>query len=239
MSGIKTTVSPNKWSFNQEVTDVFDDMLERSIPQYTLMRESVNNLAKEYIKAGTTIVDLGCSRGTTLFPLVYEYDDRYNFIGCDVSEPMLKACREQFMDKKNVSIKHIDLRNDFPYFINREAKASVIFSILTIQFTPIEYRLQILKNIYDNLLEGGCFIFVEKVIGNTASLDKHFKQLYWKMKKSNGYTEEQITRKALSLEGVLVPVTAKWNEEMLRTSGFTQIDCFWRWMNFAGWIAVK
>jgi tRNA (cmo5U34)-methyltransferase len=36
-----------------------------------------------------------------------------------------------------------------------------------------------------------------------------------------------------------VPVTARWNEELLRSAGFVDIDCFWRWMNFAGWIAVR
>ena len=50
---------------------------------------------------------------------------------------------------------------------------------------------------------------------------------------------DDIDRKALSLEGVLVPVTAKWNEELLQMAGFRQVDCFWRWMNFAGWIAIK
>jgi tRNA (cmo5U34)-methyltransferase len=44
---------------------------------------------------------------------------------------------------------------------------------------------------------------------------------------------------ALSLEGVLVPVTAAWNEYLLRSAGFSHVDCFWRWMNFAAWVAVK
>jgi len=38
---------------------------------------------------------------------------------------------------------------------------------------------------------------------------------------------------------VLVPVTAEWNEGLLRQTGFQQVDCFWRWMNFAGWVGVK
>jgi tRNA (cmo5U34)-methyltransferase len=37
----------------------------------------------------------------------------------------------------------------------------------------------------------------------------------------------------------MVPLTAKWNECLLRKSGFRQINCFWRWMNFAGQIALK
>jgi tRNA (cmo5U34)-methyltransferase len=43
----------------------------------------------------------------------------------------------------------------------------------------------------------------------------------------------------LALEGVLVPVTAAWNEQLLKGAGFSQVECFWRWMNFAGWVAVK
>lgn len=41
-----------------------------------------------------------------------------------------------------------------------------------------------------------------------------------------------------SLEGVLVPVTTHWNEDMLRAEGFRHVDCFWRWMNFAAGVAV-
>jgi tRNA (cmo5U34)-methyltransferase len=64
-------------------------------------------------------------------------------------------------------------------------------------------------------------------------------ELYYNLKRHHGYTEEQIERKRLSLEGALVPVTAAWNEELLKGAGFAQVDCFWRWMNFGAWIAIK
>ena len=80
---------------------------------------------------------------------------------------------------------------------------------------------------------------VEKVIGNSADIDETMTKLYLQIKLDNGYSQEEIDRKKLSLEGALVPVTAKWNEEMLRMSGWSQVDCFWRWMNFGGWIALK
>jgi tRNA (cmo5U34)-methyltransferase len=112
-------------------------------------------------------------------------------------------------------------------------------SILTLQFTPIEYRLQILKRIYDSLIPGGAFILVEKLIGGSAKLDELMIKHYYALKADHGYSQDQIDRKRLSLEGVLVPMTARWNEEMLRLTGFSQVDCFWRWMNFAGWVAIK
>ena len=44
---------------------------------------------------------------------------------------------------------------------------------------------------------------------------------------------------SVALEGVLVPVTASWNAELLRSAGFTDVDVFWRWLNFAGFVAIK
>jgi hypothetical protein len=72
-----------------------------------------------------------------------------------------------------------------------------------------------------------------------TALDERFVEIYLNLKRANGYTREEIDRKRLSLEGVLVPVTARWNEDALRSAGFSSVDCFWRWMNFAAWVAVK
>jgi tRNA (cmo5U34)-methyltransferase len=86
---------------------------------------------------------------------------------------------------------------------------------------------------------GAALILVEKVLGATAEIDEQLVARYHGLKGANGYSPEQVERKRLSLEGVLVPVTAAWNEELLRASGFRHVDCFWRWSNFAGWLAMK
>ena len=80
---------------------------------------------------------------------------------------------------------------------------------------------------------------MEKILGSSADIDATLVERYYDLKHSNGYTYDSIERKRLSLEGVLVPVTAEWNEDLLRSAGFEYVDCFWRWMNFAGWLAVK
>lgn len=231
-------VPKEKWEFDESVTDAFDNMLSRSIPQYDVMREACFNLACKFITEGTPILDIGCSRGEALSLLIDKYGAHNRFIGIDVSEPMLEAARHRFkglMETSIVSILNHDLRKPGLPISN----ASVILSILTIQFTPIEYRLRILRDIYKTLIPGGAFIFVEKVLGNTAEINDFQVEEYYKLKAQNGYSQDSIERKRLSLEGVLVPVTAEMNEQFLRSAGFTQIDCFWRWMNFAGWIAIK
>ena len=59
------------------------------------------------------------------------------------------------------------------------------------------------------------------------------------MKRENGYTEEKIMQKRKSLENVLSPLKAEWNEDMLHEAGFEKVDMFWRCLNFCGWVAIK
>ena len=233
----KDQVMPaGKWQFDEEVTDVFDEMLGRSIPQYEAMRKACFDLAMRYRTRGTHIVDLGCSRGEAISELVYALGVNNRFVGVEISEPMLRAARTRFqgMPQSIVDIRQMDLRQEYP-----PVAASVTLCVLTLVFTPINYRAKILQNIYDHTNEGGALIFVEKILGDTAELDEHMIDIYYEMKAANGYTAAQIEAKRHSLEGVQVPLTARFNEDMLRRVGFKQVDCFWRWMNFAGWVAVR
>src|SRR5262245_1314828 len=226
-----------RWEFDQSVADVFDDMLRRSIPQYDVMRAAVHEVARAFIRPGTDVIDLGCSRGDTIAPLIDGFGDSVRYIGCDVSQPMLEICRERFagpIQSGVVDVRECDLRHDFPV-----GRASVIFSVLTLQFTPIEYRRRIIEAARDHLVEDGALILVEKLVGRSARLDRMLDDIYLRFKAANGYTQEEIARKKLSLEGVLVPLDAEQNRAMLQESGFRSVECFWRWMNFAAWVAVR
>ena len=221
----------DKWEFDEEVTSCFDNMLERSIPGYSDMRDLVTRIGCRYAKYNTAIVDIGCSNGNAIAPFVRKYGGDFQYLLLDASEPMIEECKKRF---GYLDIRHYDITNGLP-----DIEASVILSILTLQFTPIEYRQKIVKSIYDHLLPGGAFVIVEKVLGNTEEIDSVLVDEYYQIKAENAYTKEQIAAKRKSLEGVLVPITAKWNEQMLHDAGFTKLDCFWRYLNFAGWVAIK
>src|SRR5436305_500605 len=84
------------WAFDAAVTDAFDDMLRRSIPQYEVMRRAVFDLGCEFVRPQTDVVDLGCSRGEALAPFVERFGAHNRFVGVEVSPPMLAAARERF-----------------------------------------------------------------------------------------------------------------------------------------------
>lgn len=226
-----------KWEFDESVTNVFDNMLSRSIPAYNDMRALTFNIGKRFVKPKTFIVDIGCSNGNSIKPFVETFGAYNTYRLYDVSEPMLNKAREKYkawIDNGLMVVKNHDLRQGL-----ENINASLVLSVLTLQFVPIEYRQKIVRSVYERLVSGGAFVLIEKVLGNTYEIDEMLVSEYYDMKRENSYTEEQITTKRKSLEGVLVPITAKWNEQLLKDSGFSAIDCFWRYLNFAGWIAIK
>ena len=239
------TLPEGKWEFDKSVTTVFEDMLERSIPDYKRMRLSscavalpdLSRAKRPHIDA---VLDIGCSTGIALDRL--DSYAQYNgvkirsLVGTDVSEPMLDKAREDHSYDPRYHFMKADMRDHFPF--GRDS-FDVVMCVLTLQFTPIEHRLRIVDEIHRVLKPGGRLVLVEKVLGDSVDLDQDMVDIYYAHKRHMGYTEEQIERKRLSLEGVLVPITAKWNEELLDKAKFSTSDCFWRWMNFAGWVAVK
>lgn len=209
-------------------------MLRRSIPDYEQMRSLATHYGCLLAQPGTKVVDIGCADGLQIEAMYRVLGPSVRYVGNDVSEPMLRRARERLSGKSEIQLRRDDLRHDFPARQN----VSVVMSVLTLQFVPIEHRLDVLQRARASLVDGGGVILVEKIIGASARLDRAMRERYWTMKREHGYSVEDVERKCLSLEGVLVPLTARWNEEMLRLSGFAEVDCFWRWSNFCGWVAL-
>lgn len=234
-----------RWEFDAAVAASFEDMLERSIPNYGDMRHFVTEAAcyaarrrREVTGLDPVIVDLGASRGSALAPIVDQLGVLARYIAVEVSPPMLQALRDRFAEWiqcDQMTVLDRDLREGYP----SATLATVVISSLTLQFVPIEYRQALLAGIYQGLLPGGAFILVEKVLGSDAHVQEMIVDIYHAEKVRRGYTQEAVDRKRLALEGVLVPLTARFNEELVRGAGFRSVDCVWAWGSFRGWLAVK
>ena len=227
-----------KWEFDEDVAKCFNNMLERSIPGYTDMRRLTYDLGKRFIQPyASTVIDLGASRGEALRPFIEE-GKALNYIGLEVSEPMRVEFKKEFGQRDNVKVLDYDLRT-LDHLDFAPHKVDLVLSILTLLFTPIQYRSKIIKNVYDMLEPGGAFIVVEKILGSCSEIDDMLVDAYYELKSANGYSPDDIQRKKASLEGVQVPVTRDANVDMLKAEGFRKVDGFFRNLNFAGWIAIK
>jgi tRNA (cmo5U34)-methyltransferase len=256
MTAHDTGYAADRWQFDDEVARVFDNMLQRSIPDYETMREMVTELGAQFIEYYSNVLDIGTSRGDQIARFLSKgYEDQVErileddvpgiegaeYIGIEISDPMIEAASRRFDGVNNVAIIKHDIREGLPInkWLDPGDRLSLVTAVLTMIFVPVEARYRVLSDIHRHLETDGALIMVEKVIGEGPAMDELLVGQYQAFKARQGYTDEDIERKRLSLEGVLVPLQLSSHVANLKAVGFTHVDTFWRCLNFVGIIAVK
>lgn len=225
------------FEFGTAVANVFDDMVNRSVPFYGEMQRMMAEQAADYAAEGTDVYDLGCSTGTTLIGMNATIDENIRFIGIDDSPEMLHKCQNKLKEagfKRPFELRVADLNQNVEI-----SNASVAILCLTLQFIRPINREKLLKSIYDGLNSGGVLILVEKILAEDSVFNRDFIKYYYNYKRRNQYSEMEISQKREALENILIPYKLSENITLLLDIGFAHCEVFFKWYNFAGLIAVK
>ena len=212
------TAIPGNWKFDQQVSQNFDGHVVKSVPFYEEIQRMVVEISEWFVRDNSAIYDIGASTGTTISLLFqqHRFKNNINLFGIEESEPMIESARRKCAEA-NVNFIHENVTNSNVCFQN----ASFVTSILTMQFVPLSQRLNVLEKIHNGLIEGGAFIMVEKIMAENSFFENSWLELYWDYKQRQGLTDAMIRQKAISLRGVLNPLTLKQNLKLLSNSGFT------------------
>ncbi len=231
------TMKSTDFQFDSNVVSVFDDMVTRSVPFYPEMQRMIGEITRTYAQPGSSVYDLGCSTGTSLLSLDPIVDPSVKFVGVDESDNMLEQCRAN-LENKGVSRKYELLNFD----LNKNVQiknASVVVLCLTLQFIRPLNRTKLIDSVYRQLNKGGVIILIEKVLGERAEFNRQFINYYYDFKRRNNYNELEIAIKREALENVLVPYKVSENIKMLEDAKFQNIEVFFKWYNFAGFVGIK
>ncbi|MDP3479446.1 MAG: carboxy-S-adenosyl-L-methionine synthase CmoA [Desulfoprunum sp.] len=241
-SGPKDTLfieddKPEDFEFNDRVVEVFDDMLDRSIPSYKEVIISISRLLNIFLHEGDRVYDLGCATGSTLLELSRLLPDKgLRFIGVDNSAPMLEKARlktELFSKQDAIGFQQADITSmDY-------AEAGACILNYTLQFIRPLKREEFIRSLYTSLRPGGVLILSEKTIIHDRGLNREYIDIYHQFKKSRGYSELEIAKKREALENILIPFSSEENIALLKKAGFVSVAPFFQWFNFASFIAVK
>lgn len=225
------------FKFGNTVVNVFDDMVNRSVPFYGEMQRMIAELSADHAKENSYVYDLGCSTGTTMIGMNTLVPENIEFIGVDDSPQMLEKCDDKLKEigfTRKYQLVNADLNKGVAI-----ENASVVVSCLTLQFVRPVYRERLVKNIYDGLHKEGVFILIEKILAEESLFNRDFIKYYYDMKRRRQYSELEISQKREALENVLIPYKLSENNLLLREAGFAHVEVFFKWYNFAGLIAVK
>jgi len=229
--------SPTEFRFNRQVAEVFDDMLNRSVPFYREVVRMTGQLLATFARPGDTVYDLGCSTGTTMVELArLPMAAGLSFVGVDNSPAMVEKARrkaEMYAGTDNCRFMEGDITTmELP-------AAGVIILNYTMQFIEPTIRAAFLGKLYQALRPGGLLIMSEKLRNQDPEICRRFGEFHAAFKKGQGYSDLEISRKREALENVLIPLTLDENRALLRAAGFTTVEPFFQWFNFASLLAIK
>jgi tRNA (cmo5U34)-methyltransferase len=226
--------------FDRNVATAFDDMVARSVPLYAEQQRMIAEIAAAFWLPRTAIYDLGCSTATTLVGLAGAVAAADRLVGYDNSAAMLDEGRRKVhasgLDER-IELRLGDLNGDLGTL--ELCDASVVTMCWTLQFIRPLHRDQLIAWIYDGLVDNGALIVTEKVLTNASDMNRFFIEFYYELKRRNGYSDQEISRKREALENVLVPYRAEENHELFRRNGFTIVEPFFQWYGFSGYLCVK
>ncbi len=228
---------PEDFDFNERVVEVFDDMLDRSIPCYKHVIKETCRLLDAHLQPGDAVCDLGCATGTALLYFAKALGDRrLRFVGIDSSPAMLAKARlkaEFYVEDDTVSFAQADITE------LSQPETSAFVLNYTLQFIRPVLRPALIQRLYDNLRPGGLLIMSEKTIIEDKRLNRTYIDIHHEFKREQGYSDLEIARKREALENILIPFTAEENRALLSKAGFSPVATFFQWFNFCSFVALK
>ncbi|MES0489230.1 MAG: carboxy-S-adenosyl-L-methionine synthase CmoA [Leptospirales bacterium] len=226
-----------KFTFSKEVSQVFDDMIRRSVPGYLENIFMCTDLINEIYNGEGILYDLGCSTAALPISLSEKFNEKpFTYTGIDNSEAMVDKARnntKNLPEHHNIQFVAGDIR-EFDF-----SNAAIFIASYTLQFIPPGEREELVKKIFDRLPPGGTFIMSEKVLEEHIQATEIFKTMHYLLKKDQGYSDIEISQKREAIEEILVPFTVENNLKMLKEAGFASASIFLKKYNFTSFIAIK
>lgn len=230
------------FTFDENVADVFENMIKRSVPGYELLLELIGVLTQKYSQPNSFCYDLGCSLGASTLQIRRNLPDAScKIIAVDNSEAMVRRCRNVMQrdhSEAAVEVRLEDIQN------TKIENACMVTLNFTLQFIAEEQRSDLLKNIANGINEGGILVLSEKIKLDDSRIQESETQeimtdLHHEFKKLKGYSDLEIAQKRSSLENVLIPDTLHIHFERLKDAGFKKSLLYLQCLNFVSILAIK
>lgn len=225
------------FNFDDQVADVFPDMIQRSVPGYQTIIQTIGKLTQRFQQADSNYYDLGCSLGAATLAMRRNISAaNSNIIAVDNSRAMVERCERHlhaFRSDVPVQVQLGDIRE-----LAIENAAIVVINF-TLQFLPKADRNALIDTIYAGLKPGGVLILSEKFVSHDNTANELLIDLHHDFKRANGYSELEISQKRSALENVMKPDSIPEHHERLQQAGFSSQTLWFQCFNFCSMLAIK
>lgn len=229
------------FAFDEQVAEVFPDMLARSVPGYASILSMIEQLTARFAQPHTDIYDLGCSLGAATLLMRKQAAEGCTIHAVDSAPAMVSRLQARLTELTSdehssgcpVKVHLADVRG-FPM---RNASLAVLN--LTLQFVPAEDRQQLLHDVVQALNPGGALLLSEKICFEQPAQQEMLTDLHHDFKRAHGYSDLEIAQKRSAIENRLIPETLETHLHRLRQVGFGVVVPWFQCFNFVSILAVK
>ena len=222
------------FAFSQDVVNVFNDMISRSVPGYWLSNLGIGGMTKRYAQPNSNIYDLGCSLGaSSLSILAQEAKNGAHLIAVDASLPMIQRLQNTLHYHhwhQEVQVHHRDIL-EFPI-----QNASVVILHYTLQFIPPHKRTTLLSRIRSALNEDGVLLISEKIRFDHKEHENEIRTWHHDFKAIQGYSPLEIEQKSRDISQIMQIDTQKQLEDRFSKAQFSRFSNWMRCYNFTSYI---
>ncbi len=228
--------------FDEQVADVFPDMLARSVPGYASILSMIEQLTGRFAKSHTQLYDLGCSLGAATLLMRSQAPPSCKLHAIDSSSAMVARLQTKLDELASLEAAttccpvetHLADVRSFPM-----SNASFVVLNLTLQFIPADEREDLLRAVAQALNSGGALLLSEKICFDEPAQQALLTELHHDFKRAHGYSDLEIAQKRTAIEQRLIPETLKTHTNRLRQVGFDVVTPWFQCFNFVSILAIK
>jgi tRNA (cmo5U34)-methyltransferase len=206
----------------------YDAQIRRVIPFYD---EALQLLVAVLARACGTlrrILDLGVGTGKLAGLLLRAFPDA-RLTGIDVVPEFLEVAQrhlDEFRDR--IDLVEADVAAyEFP------RGSDLVVTAFVLHHTEDNVKRRVYEQTYSSLNVGGCVANADFVDSASPLFSRVFDELRVNYMRESGLTEERIQVEHFDHRKLERPTPMETQLEWLRSIGFADVDCFWKYLNLA------
>lgn len=227
----KKRISHIKEHFNSE-SAIFDDRVLKIIPYYKEMLDAVAKSIPFPKNKKITIVDLGTGTGTVAKIVKLAFPNSH--IKCvDLAPNMIGEAKKKLKGLKNIEY----IISNFENYDFGPCDA-VVSSLALHHIEPDERKFKFYKKVYSSLKKNGIFIIADVLLASNLFEQKIY------LKKWEDFILKSLTKKQVLENYNRYKREDRPNKLLtelfwLKKAGFSDVDVYWKYYNFATYGGTK